>query len=330
MNDRELFDRTDSLLKNLVTNSSFNHIAPNGAAIFDEPLIGVGDGRDPLFADYKSIIGDYYLTPIEAVQKAAELQPHTHSTQDVSVVCWVLPWAAWVREANANKTDLPASAIWSQAQETGEKLNNEVRKQVAQFFQNEGYVAAPPKHAPLYLRFGRYITNWSERHALYAAGMGTFGLSRWLITKRGVAMRSGSVVVGVGLPTSARLYRSHTENCLFYSEGSCRRCIDRCPAKAITVGGLDKTKCREYLDIHAKAEGCGLCQTNVPCEAEIPLSQRSRIRDNLEFTSISTESLDIIAPLWDKLRRYQEGRSPYFPQHYVIWSNKTDTSRRVR
>jgi epoxyqueuosine reductase len=31
--------------------------------IWDEPLVGFADGCDPLFKDYKTIIGDFYVTP---------------------------------------------------------------------------------------------------------------------------------------------------------------------------------------------------------------------------------------------------------------------------
>jgi epoxyqueuosine reductase len=270
MDKHELTTQIAILIKNLVAQSPLNRLSSMGVnVIFDEPLVGVADGRDPLFSEYKKIIGEYYMTPTEAMQKTAE-SDQLALPKDISVVCWVLPWTAEVRQANARKTNLPASSIWSQSQETGEKLNNTVRQAVAHFFKENGYVAAIPMHPPLYVRYGRYLTNWSERHALYVAGLGTFGLSRWFITEHGIAMRCGSVIVGTRLTPTPRHYRSYTENCLFYSNESCTECINRCPAGAITKAGLDKARCREYLDIHAKNEGCGLCQTNVPCEARIP------------------------------------------------------------
>ena len=68
--------------------------------------------------------------------------------------------------------------------------------------------------------------------------------------------------------------------CLFFSDGSCGECIDRCPVRAITENGHDKEKCRqhlvrsrEYVKKTYKFEGyvCGLCQVGVPCEAGIPV-----------------------------------------------------------
>ena len=91
------------------------------------------------------------------------------------------------------------------------------------------------------------VSNWSQRHAAYAAGLGTFGLSDGFITAKGVAIRVGSVVCDVALVPSARPYRNHQENCLHYREGTCGRCIERCPADAISTTGHDKPKCRAYL-----------------------------------------------------------------------------------
>jgi NAD-dependent dihydropyrimidine dehydrogenase PreA subunit len=77
-------------------------------------------------------------------------------------------------------------------------------------------------------------------------------------------------------------YKDHHAYCLFYRNGGCGACIDRCPAEAITrEGGHDKAKCTDYsrnvcepairerfgITMHA----CGLCQAGVPCEAGIPL-----------------------------------------------------------
>jgi epoxyqueuosine reductase QueG len=57
-------------------------------------------------------------------------------------------------------------------------------------------------------------------------------------------------------------------------------CAARCPAGAITAHGHDKDKCYEYsyrvclkdkkVEYGVTITGCGLCQTKVPCEFEIP------------------------------------------------------------
>jgi epoxyqueuosine reductase QueG len=128
-----------------------------------------------------------------------------------------------------------------------------------------------------------FASVWSHRHTAYVAGQGTFGLSEGLITKRGVAVRFTSFVVGKKFEPDKREYKEHTEWCLFFKDGSCGACIKRCPAGAITNDGHDKGKCNEYLikmsEKHHKNPlfdpnvevGCGLCQSAVPCAGRAPL-----------------------------------------------------------
>ena len=61
--------------------------------------------------------------------------------------------------------------------------------------------------------------------------------------------------------------------------GTCGKCIERCPIGAITKEGHNKILCRAYVNMtrqyvfrHYGFEGygCGFCQTNVPCESKIP------------------------------------------------------------
>ena len=93
-------------------------------------------------------------------------------------------------------------------------------------------------------------------------------------------MRAGSVIAGIQIPATPRPYGDHHAYCLFFTTGKCKKCIDRCPAEAISESGHDKIKCRAYLNpgmhdyvkqhYHFDGYGCGLCQTGVPCESKIP------------------------------------------------------------
>ena len=82
-----------------------------------------------------------------------------------------------------------------------------------------------------------FASNWSERHAAHAAGLGTFGLCDGLITPVGKAMRCGSVVARIKIPATPRPYKHHREYCLFFTKGTCGKCIKRCPAEAVTKEG---------------------------------------------------------------------------------------------
>ncbi len=90
---------------------------------------------------------------------------------------------------------------------------------------------------------------WSERHAAYVSGLGTFGLCDGLITPLGKAMRCGSVIARLSVTPTPRLYEDHHAYCLFFTKGICGKCADRCPAGAISKEkGHDKKRCQEYID----------------------------------------------------------------------------------
>ena len=123
---------------------------------------------------------------------------------------------------------------------------------------------------------------WSERHAAYACGLGTFSLNDGLITPKGMAMRAGSVITLLKLKPTERRYQHHKANCLFFRDEECGKCIPRCPAGAITEQGHDKDRCHAYIHseslrsrrieygLQTPPNACGLCQTGVPCEFQIP------------------------------------------------------------
>ena len=54
------------LIIELQRTSEYNRLERLGnGPVYDEPLVGVADGHDPLFTQYKTIIGAYHMTPEE-------------------------------------------------------------------------------------------------------------------------------------------------------------------------------------------------------------------------------------------------------------------------
>lgn len=123
-------------------------------------------------------------------------------------------------------------------------------------------------------------SKWSERHIAHAAGLGTFGFCDALITPVGKAHRLGSIIIRLQLEPDKRPYTDIHEYCLYYKDKSCLACVRRCTIGALTINGHDKLKCRTYLRgaateynrkyYHLDGYGCGMCQTNIPCENGIP------------------------------------------------------------
>lgn len=268
-------------IENFVINNPENRLKHiDNTQIFDKPLVGYADGNDGLFKEYKEIIGDFHLTPQEIFQK---LFPDT-DPENLSIICWILPITKKTRKSNQKENRVP-SLRWAHTRHYGEKFNDSLRSFVVKLLNESGFNAVAPVISDLFetrenTPVGRAST-WSERHIQYVAGMGTFGLCDGFITPVGKAMRCGSVVTDLKLKPSERKYDTHTDNCLFLSKSKCGKCIERCPGGAITEKGHDKKKCLEYQQeyivkpLKEKYQvdilGCGLCQTGVPCELQIPV-----------------------------------------------------------
>ena len=221
-----------------VATSRDNRFVTTDEPYFDAPLIGVAAADDPLFDAYKEIIGAFHRTPGEILAGAA------------SVICWVLPVTRATRESNRLEAQWP-SRQWAMTRHHGENFNMALRRHLVAWLEARGQRAVAPQLAPEWRQLDDAVvgvaSTWSERHAAYAAGLGTFSLSDGLITPRGIAHRLGSVITDLTLPATPRTAPDHRHNCLWFREGSCGRCISRCPAGAINHAGHAKGSCREYV-----------------------------------------------------------------------------------
>ena len=279
-------DTITSEIRSFARQSPLNRI-PNSEQdfIFDEPLVHFAGSDDPIFTDYKEIIGPEHLTPREALAGVCN-KTLAELPESLSVIAWILPITEKTRRSNRDQTRLP-SRFWSHTRWYGEIFNDALRSHVVAFLTGQGYLAAAPalpSNIKMFNNEKGMYSNWSERHIAYAAGLGTFSLSDGFITERGIAHRCGSVVTSLKLPPNPIKAQGPYTNCLFYVNEKCGVCIERCPSGAITEKGHDKSKCRQYLrdigyspdklkdgyNLETSVSGCGLCQTKVPCEAVNP------------------------------------------------------------
>jgi epoxyqueuosine reductase len=273
--------------------ASVNNRLPGfpGEVIWDAPLVGFADGDDPLFHDYKRIIGDFHVTPREALEmriRASECGPPRPAA--VSVISFVLPSTPATRQSQRPETAV-CSLRWNYARWYGQECIFRLSRHLVALLEDQGYHAVAPELAPWFEVKGDVpngpASRWSQRHIAYAAGLGTFSLNDGFITPKGLAVRLGSVVCDLPIPVSPRVAPHYMANCLFSRDGACGKCIDRCPVGAITDRGHDKGKCAAYLrqgmPLILQADGrvgyvgpypgCGLCQTGVPCESRIPIGE---------------------------------------------------------
>ena len=279
----------EQLIKNFINESEQNRRTQlDHGNYWEEPLVGFASGIDPLFLEYKTLIGSFHLTPREVVSAALKERGRPllfTEIEQISVISWVLPASEDIRKSNRQENQFP-SKLWAYTRDFGEACNSALKKHLITFLEDLGHVAVAPTLSPTfqYIRDEKvgWASPWSERHMAYACGLGTFSLNDGFITSKGMAMRLGSVVTLLKLTPSEKKYRDHRENCLQFRNGKCGKCIPRCPAGAITEKGHDKNRCYDYLrseplvlkragyGLQNPPPSCGLCQTEVPCEFEIP------------------------------------------------------------
>ena len=267
-------------VRHLVTEHESNWSDTLSERYFDEPLINFASADDPLFDEFKQIIGPWHHTPREAY----EATYGAGSWQGGTVISWVMPWSKGLRDSNRDCRERP-SPEWTQAYYVSSKiLQKQVRAGLLDKLARHGHRGVAPADADWFSMIdtpaGKSST-WSERHVGYVAGLGTFGLNDAFISEKGMAVVLNSVVTDAIIVPDIRVAGHHQANCLHHTTGGCGACMRRCPAEAITHSGHDKIRCMIYSygpeSIRIAAErgvrgpaGCALCQIGVPCEGKNP------------------------------------------------------------
>ena len=268
----------EKALKEFVQNAPGNYIGRDialrpdlaGMRVFDEPLIGYASAEDPYFEEAKKpgIIGPNFIKPGEWLGGAK------------TVIAVFLPFTEQVRAANRRDMSWPADE-WLHGRIEGQAFQGTICFFMAELLKKEGFSALVPMTDSRFssaspftkdkTEQAYYTSNWSERHAAYAAGLGTFGLSKGLITRKGVAGRFLSIITGAFFEPDKRPYTGVYDYC-----SNCGDCVRNCPAGAISKEkGKLHPPCSEFLDTtrakHAPRYGCGKCQVKVPCEDKAPV-----------------------------------------------------------
>lgn len=274
-------------IKSLVAHDSENSMEYPfyGEKIFDEPIVGFVRGDDPIFQEFKKIIGPHHFTPEEIMAwQARKNDVEAPTGKELSVVSFVLPISPKTREDNSRNSQWLAER-WAQTRLHGEMYSQILVRRIVTQLMARGVLAVSPDVTPLF-RKQRYPgigwgSPWSHRHIAYAAGLGTFGMHDFLITEKGCAHRLGSFVVNLQLEPGRQRPADIHAHCLHHQGSKCLACGRRCPADAISAEGAhDKEKCYQKVaqslpycnrHFHIFIYGCGLCSTGVPCEFRSPV-----------------------------------------------------------
>ncbi len=275
---------TDTIKEKLANHPANSMEGPlDGERIFDEPLVGFVRGDDPIFKEYKTIIGPHHFTPEEIIGWQVENNGASPpKAEDLSVVSFIMPMTKKTKDGNAKNPDWPTER-WAQTRLLGEIFSQTFVREIVTLLMSKGILAISPDVTPMFNK-KRYphvgwASPWSHRHIAYAAGLGTFGMHDFLITEKGAAHRCGSLVVNLKLQPNRERPKDIHAYCLHYQGFDCLKCAKRCPVDAIPEEGHDKEKCSKRVaksliycnrHYHIFIYGCGLCSTGVPCESGIP------------------------------------------------------------
>ncbi|MFX1234518.1 MAG: 4Fe-4S binding protein [Promethearchaeota archaeon] len=267
-------------INQFLENDECNRLNKLDRSLIFEPdvLVGIADGNDDIYTRYKSIIGDFYLSPSEAYEWYCKKNNIKFSDKNLSVVAYILPINHKTKMENLNYSKTMPSERWAHTRLFGEEANMNIQVFLVEELKKLGINAFAPTLDKNLFKINRKIwaSNWSHRHNCFAAGLGSFGLSDGFINAQGKAMRCGSIIIDLKLPNNGSdRPQDPYEFCI-----KCGDCISRCPVNAISFENRhNKMICATHLTgtipfinqtYGINIFACGLCQVGVSCSDGIP------------------------------------------------------------
>lgn len=277
MLEKLVIDFIQDTKKNYISKTEAIDESVIGLKLFDTPIVGYADANDALFETFRTD---------EKITYGRFMQPKEWLKEAKTVVSIFLPYSKQIKIGNSKDMKKP-SKEWLHGRYEGQILINEFSEYLKSMLINNGYKCVVPSLDPRFkgiigtraykdksLNNSDYGCNWSERHVAYVAGLGTFGLSKGLITKKGITGRFTSIITDLEHEPTKRDYQGVYDYCTM-----CGACISNCPPKAITLeDGKNHTLCSRFLDWtlekYNPRYACGKCQVKVPCANGIPLGRR--------------------------------------------------------
>ena len=248
-------------MKTLITNKIIEYVKnypaiKNVKNIWREPVVR--------FADAKGS----YIRALKEIVSPAHLMPEDFMENPNIVISYFIPFTEELAAVNMNVEGNMAAQEWADAYHLTNTLISDISQYVADFLTEMGYRAVPPTDVV----FDReeILSNWSQRHIAYAAGLGTFGINNMLISEKGCCGRYGSVIADIPVEPNLPL---NEERCLYKKSGSCKKCVQNCFFGALTAERFDRKKCYEICminDAKTGADVCGKCDIDIPCAFKRP------------------------------------------------------------
>lgn len=242
------------------------------ATCYGEPLVGFADAWHPYVQNLPRLISPSHELPQNVLPDAK------------IIIAYYVPFTKDLAKTNRTEGIL-ASPEWARAYEETNALLAELNDELIRFIHAKaGDAGTTPKAVTFYQ--DRLVSDWSQRHIAFAAGLGTFGLNNMLLTHRGCCGRFSTVITNLDLEPDQPLTE---EYCLYKKNGTCGACVKHCPTGALTYHGsvdYDRFKCYALCRKNAKvytqfgssytnedgtgansvgSEVCGKCVTASPC-----------------------------------------------------------------
>lgn len=225
------------------------------------PLVAFASAEDRLFPELKKVVRPTHALPQDLLTKAK------------TVVTYFFPFENKVQEMNAREEEHPARE-WAIAYIETNRLIQDLGNHLKDFLERAGYGALSTPATHNYDQ-AILLSDWSHRHVAYIAGLGRFGLNRWLITEAGCCGRLGSLVTEAFFSPSLR---PQGEFCLQFAGQECSACIAKCKYGGLLIDQFDRHACNRQLlkndaffsDL-ATSDVCGKCGCGLPCSDKNPV-----------------------------------------------------------
>jgi epoxyqueuosine reductase QueG len=238
-------------------------------SMYGEPIVGFADAEHPYILSLPKLISPAHQLPKDVLPDAR------------SIVVYYVPFTKELAKSN-RAAGVLASPEWARTYEETNAMFGELNQTIIDFVAKNGGKAAVSPQAGTFDQV-KLISNWSQRHIAYAAGLGTFGINNMLITEKGCCGRCSTVVTNLELPVGQPMKE---ELCLYKKNGRCGACVRHCPGGALTTEGYDRDKCYVICGKNAEvytefgssyttedgtaansigSEVCGKCITGSPC-----------------------------------------------------------------
>jgi epoxyqueuosine reductase QueG len=233
------------------------------ANFWREPLTGYASAADPLFPQLKDVAHQGHFLPTDLLAGAK------------TVITFFIPYKKEIGQNNAKGRQ--ASREWAEAYGRTNDLIGHINEALSSILDAQGFRTATVQATHNFDQ-QTLLSAWSHRHVAYIAGLGTFGLNRLLITEQGCCGRLGSLVTDLELDPTPK---PEKESCLYHVDGSCKKCIEKCVARALGLDTFDRESCYRILlenearlQLPGNADVCGKCSCGLPCSFTNPVRKK--------------------------------------------------------